>query len=378
MHSCEQLVVIFAGAPFAGVRRSARSLSEALSHHVNVLYVDPTASPIDRDQRTTLRPRLNRISAGLYQLDSVTIPAHTRTGVRRLSRSAVVAAVSRAIDRIRGGPPFAVMLQTPQLDVLGRFGESNSVYWATDAFAAGSRLMGVARETMLEAEASAASRADLVIAVSDGLAKDWADRGKRVVVVRHGVDPMPPTLSPSEAPADLTLPRPIAGVVGTLSERLDFEVLDSVADVGVSVVLIGPASFRTDHTAFDRFCSRPNVNWLGEKDYTALAPYLEHLDVGLVPYTLSAFNMLAAPLKPLEYLAAGLPVVSTPLPGVADIDSPDITLVDTPIEFALAAIQAAEIGKQSDLADRRRAHVSTWNWDVRALEVLDILLHNAR
>ncbi|GMQ94793.1 MAG: glycosyltransferase [Acidimicrobiia bacterium] len=372
MHSPDQLVVIFAGVGFDGVRRSARSLSEALSHHVAVLYVDPTSSPMHGNRSITLRPPLERVAGDLYHLRSISIPAHTRIGVRTLAQSAMRASVRAAIKQIGLGAPSAVVLQTPQNDVLGQFDEKTSVYWATDSFAAGSNLMGVDHETLAAAERRAVSHADVVIAVSDRLAANWAELGARTAVVPHGVD-MPTPMPEQAVPDDLTLRAPLAGVVGTLSGRLDFEILERVADSGVSVVLIGPTSFRTDRSAFDDLCARDNVEFLGAKDHAELARYYAHIDVGLVPYTLSEFNMDAAPLKPLEYLAAGLPVVSTELPGVIAIGSQDIVVTRGAAEFSAATQLACRTARTPELEQRRRSHLAGWSWDARALEVLSVI-----
>jgi teichuronic acid biosynthesis glycosyltransferase TuaH len=191
------------------------------------------------------------------------------------------------------------------------------------------------------------------------------------VVIPDGVDVLPLPAAP--VPDDLSLPRPIAVVAGTLSERLDFSILEKVADSGMSLVLIGPASFRIDRAEFDRLCARHNVEWLGVKDHSDLATYYQHIDVGLVPYALSNFNLDSAPLKPLEYLAGGLPVVSTSLPGVIAISSPDIVFADDPVVFAMATQVAARLADDMDLVTRRRSHLDEWSWDARARELLSVL-----
>jgi len=367
------LIVIVSGSPFDGVRRSARGLSESLARHVNVLFVDPTRSSLRADRAATLRPALRNPAPNLFHLESVTVPAHTRFAVRRVVKAALEGAVKTAIEQIGVGSPRAVFLQTPQVDLLGRFGEEVSVYWATDSFMDGSALMGVDHLTLVKAELASAAKADLVIAVTDPLASLWVERGKRVAVVRNGVDLVKEPTEDVSIPDDLTLSRPTAGVVGTLSNRLDFDMLKAVADSGIAVLLLGPASFRTDRSGFDALCDRPNVLWLGPKEHGDLLRYYRHIDVGLVPYTLSEFNRVSAPLKPLEYLATGLPVVSTRLPGVAAIGSPDITFADDRSAFVVATEQAIEASNDADLVERRRLHAHEWSWDRRAVDVLRLL-----
>ena len=69
------------------------------------------------------------------------------------------------------------------------------------------------------------------------------------------------------------------------------------------------------------------------------------MDVGLVPYGMSEFNRWSFPMKALEYLSAGLPVVSTSLPAMQWLDTPFIALADTPEAFA---------GRSRRLDHRRR------------------------
>ncbi len=369
----DPLIVIFSGAPFEGVRRSARGLSDSLACRVKVLFVDPTASPFAGSRSVSLRPTLSRPAPNLFHLGAVTVPGHTRMGIRSVAKSAVVRGVRSAISEIGVGSPTAVFLQTPRVNLLGQFDEDISIYWATDSFVDGFALMGVDRSSLARAEMASVAKADLVIAVTESLASLWSEQGKRVAVVRNGVDVTMEPTRVSPIPDDLTLTRPIAGVVGTLSNRLDFGMLGAVSDAGASILLIGPASFRTDRSAFDALCMRPNVLWLGPKDHSDLGRYYQHMDVGLVPYTLSDFNRVSAPLKPLEYLAAGLPVVSTRLAGVVAIDSPDIAFASDSAEFVAATERAIEVSNDVGFVARRRRHVLDWSWDRRAVEVLRIL-----
>src|SRR5262249_60607279 len=61
--------------------------------------------------------------------------------------------------------------------------------------------------------------------------------------------------------------------------------------------------------------SRPNAHYAGRAPASEVPPYLAAMDVGLTPYADTQFNQASFPLKTLEYLSAGLPVVSTDLPG---------------------------------------------------------------
>lgn len=117
------------------------------------------------------------------------------------------------------------------------------------------------------------------------------------------------------APADISaLPKPRIGYFGVIDERIDHDLVAKVAAERPdwSVVMIGPI-VKIDPE------SRPmgrNIFWLGGKDYRELPAYLAELDVGFMPFALNESTRFISPTKTPEFLAAGLPVVSTPIRDV--------------------------------------------------------------
>ena len=134
--------------------------------------------------------------------------------------------------------------------------------------------------------------------------------------------------------ADVALEAPIALLMGTLNERLDLAILEAVAGTGISLLIVGPQSPRFASSAFDALVGVPGVQWVGAKDFRELPAYVAHASVGLVPYTHSKFNEGSFPLKTLEYLAAGIPVVATDLPAIRWLGSPDVVVEEEPEAFA--------------------------------------------
>ncbi len=61
----------------------------------------------------------------------------------------------------------------------------------------------------------------------------------------------------------------------------------------------------------------PNIHLLGTRPYAQLPAVLRAADAGLIPYARNALTESVFPMKVYEYLAAGLPVVATPLPALA-------------------------------------------------------------
>ncbi|MHC2020232.1 glycosyltransferase [Methylobacterium sp. CM6247] len=118
-------------------------------------------------------------------------------------------------------------------------------------------------------------------------------------------------------PADLTeIPRPRLGFFGVIDERFDALLLASVASLRPDwhFVMIGPV-VKVDPALLPRGA---NIHWLGPKLYDDLPEYLAHWDVGLMPFALNESTRFISPTKTPEFLAAGLPVVSTPVRDVVD------------------------------------------------------------
>ena len=116
-------------------------------------------------------------------------------------------------------------------------------------------------------------------------------------------------------PADqAAIPHPRMGFYGVLDERLDRSLLADVADLrpDTHFILLGPVA-KLDWADLP---ARPNLHYLGPKDYAELPAYAAHWDVALMPFALNDSTRYISPTKTPEYLAAGRPVVSTPIADV--------------------------------------------------------------
>jgi UDP-galactopyranose mutase len=116
-------------------------------------------------------------------------------------------------------------------------------------------------------------------------------------------------------PADQEeLPRPRLGFYGVIDERFDTELLAQAAEMRPdwSFVMVGPVVKIAD----EDLPRRPNIHYLGPKTYTELPAYLSGWDVALMPFAMNESTEFISPTKTPEYLAAGKPVVSTPVRDV--------------------------------------------------------------
>ncbi|MCA1645910.1 MAG: glycosyltransferase family 1 protein [Chloroflexi bacterium] len=169
--------------------------------------------------------------------------------------------------------------------------------------------------------------------------------------------------APQADPADqATLPHPRLGFCGVLDERLDTELLARVADMRSDwqLVLIGPV-VKIDPASLPR---RPNIHYLGPKNYGELPRYLAGWDVALIPFARNDSTHFISPTKTPEYLAAGRPVVST---SIRDVLRPyrDERLVwigDTAEEF-IAATETAMHENPSERQRRADRFLAGMSWD---------------
>jgi glycosyltransferase involved in cell wall biosynthesis len=155
-----------------------------------------------------------------------------------------------------------------------------------------------------------------------------------------------------------SLPKPVVGFFGLISSWVD---LNLVADLArrfpaASFVLIGRSE-----VSLEPLAGLPNVRCLGYVPYAELPRYARYFDVGIIPFVLNQLTRAVNPVKLMEYLALGLPVLSTRLPELEDLAGP-IRLAVTPDEFrdGLAELLTT-VGPKTSAAAREIAADNTWD-----------------
>ena len=145
--------------------------------------------------------------------------------------------------------------------------------------------------------------------------------------------------------------RPVAGYVGVIDERLDLELVGELARSmpDWDIELVGPV-FKIDPADLPR---APNLRYPGMQPYERLPEVLGGFDVALMPFALNEATRSISPTKTLEYLAAGLPVVSTRVPDVVFSFEGVVDLRDDAGGFAAAC--RTVLGHSRDDRDRQLA-----------------------
>jgi teichuronic acid biosynthesis glycosyltransferase TuaH len=395
MTSANRHLIWMAAVSWDGIRGTDRHMVSAMTRHARILWVDPPFSPITPSTRRaglprTFKPVISAVDERIMRLTPVALPGLSRP-VMRVTTAPLVHAQVRWATRKLGIRPFAVVAS--HLDtVLGRWGSTVvKVLYGTDDYVAGARLAGLSADRLRSLEQRSLARADVVVAISPELADKWAALGAEPVVIPNGcnvargsTDTLPPAVR--------DLPAPVVGLVGQLCERIDLDILNGIVDAGFSLLMVGPADPRWEPQRFPALIARPGVHYAGCVPAEAVPSYLAGADIGITPYAHSPFNRASFPLKTLEYLGAGLPVVSTDLPTArtlrddlarssqAAFGDQILALAASPADF-IAAVRRmvgdlrrpaatgrdrVPVDRSPAIADHCRAFVERHSWSSRA------------
>lgn len=216
---------------------------------------------------------------------------------------------------------------------------------------------------------------DVVLYVSHELMTVDAEQvGDRAVFLGHGVDldHFAMTADEPEPPEVRDIPRPRIGFFGGLNDyNVDLDLLRLTAEElpDVSMVLIGDAN-----SPIDFLTELPNVYWLGRRPYGQIPALGRTFDVALMPWLDNEWIRFANPIKLKEYLALGLPVVTTSYPEIRHDPAP-VLVADSREAFPRLVREA--LADPGDHASRRES-VLTSSWSERARVLLEVAAAAAR
>jgi glycosyltransferase involved in cell wall biosynthesis len=155
--------------------------------------------------------------------------------------------------------------------------------------------------------------------------------------------------------------RPVAGYVGVIDERLDLDLVAAAADLLPEwcFMMVGPVA-KIDPAELPQ---RPNIQYMGPVTYEQLPEMMAKFHVALMPFAHNEATRSISPTKTLEYLAAGLRVVSTSVPDVVNDYGHLVHLGDDPETFAQACVEAF-VDADDALYHARCTPVLEWrHWD---------------
>lgn len=167
----------------------------------------------------------------------------------------------------------------------------------------------------------------------------------------------------------IDISRPRIGFFGVIDERFDIDLIREMAEKRPNwqFILIGPV-VKIDPAVLPKL---ENIHYKGSKTYLELPEYLSGWDIALIPFLLNESTRFISPTKTPEYLAAGIPVVSTPIKDVIRPygEKELVRIASTPGEF-IAAIEEELIKSREDWLVKVDEFLMLNSWDLTCSKML--------
>lgn len=316
---------------WSGDPLSKTHLMRVLAKDNRILWINaianrmPTTSPRDvsriyKKLRGFTEP-IHKVEPNIFVLNPLAFPSYGNGFILEINQRFLASQVKKAMHRLQFENVVNMVFNPAAGMIAGQLGEKELIYYCVDEYTA----FTGASNGLKKIEDDLFRRADLVIVSAEKLFESKKKFNPNTFVIRHGTDwqHFRAALDPELAiPADIAdLPKPIIGFHGLLADWVDYELIKEVAEhfKGGSVVLVGQTSV-DGKQKIKVLNDVPNIHMLGRKPYEELPAYCKAFDVALNPFEINELTLAANPLKVREYLAAGLPVVSTDIPEVRVLD----------------------------------------------------------
>jgi len=272
--------------------------------------------------------------------------------------------IKKAMHKLNFVSPIVINAFNPiiGLPLVGKLNESKLIYYCYDEIRAAEwcgKHGGLMEDRFIE-------KADAVIVTSEELFKSKSAKNSNTTLVKNGVD-FDLFYQAFHTESNV---RKVVGYVGSIDFRLDYDLLESVikSRPNYDFHFVGRV---TDKVGHQRLASYSNVKFFGAQQPNAIPDFMQKFDVGIIPFAINDFTKSIYPLKINEYLAAGIPVVSTDFASLVDFYS-FISIVTKPEQFGIYLDK--EMDSDTINKKHRRAAIAEMNdWSERAEQVEAIL-----
>jgi len=252
---------------------------------------------------------LRQPEKNLYVLNPFFLPFQGKVGLDALNNLCLRAQIKSISRGLGFHHPLVWMENARAADALGWFRPQATIYHVSDLFAADDYISNERAQRQREARLSSSS--DLLICVSRGLYElKRAQRGN-VYYLPHGVDfeLFRQAAERRQLPAEMAdIPKPVAGYYGTMTASNDIEMMTYCARNLPHVSFVFAGQITTGD--YSELASLPNVHLLGRLPYETIPALCAGFDVCMLQWKACDWIRQCNPLKMLEYMASGNPIVS--------------------------------------------------------------------
>ena len=377
-----QVILYFGNDWSAENRTSSHHIATWLAGRHQVYYLEcpgmraPTGSKRDLRKIWTKVWRFLRgpraVNENLKVWTLMQIPLHRFRVVQACNRGLLRLAVRWLMWREGIQQPISWFMIPHVSSLAKKLGESVCVYYVTDDHAA---LPGVNVAKIESMDEELTRQADVVFVASETLYEKKRLVNANTHVSPHGVDVEHFGRAQSKElsiPADVAhLPRPVIGFYGLIERWIDLDLVAYLAEQRPewTFLMIGRLAVPANEVP-----SRPNMHFIGKRDYCELPAYGKLFDVAIIPYRHNDQVFHANPLKLREYLAMGKPIVSVSTPQI-DKFSDVVSIASSREEFLsmIDRVLQASADEQAGDVWKRMQRVASTSWDARLQAVWDIV-----
>ncbi len=312
---------------------------------------------------------LRKVAPGMWVFSPLMLPPTSKSWARKIN-GRLIAAQIRLLLKIVGIHRWLTWVTVPTAsDVLEALPDGVTFFNRSDVF---SKFPEACGEFIKSCEAKLLNNSDITLYVNRKLMTEDVGPQNRKYYLGHGVDydqfvgakgngkSMHPELS--------SLNRPIIGFFGAIDDyTIDLKLLKFAAESlqEMSFVLIGLSTLDISDIT-----SLPNVYYFGFRPYSEVPEFGAGFDVGIMPWLQNEWIDYCNPIKLKEYLALGIPIVTTPIPQAQEY--PGLLSIATTPEGFVKAIRVAVASDNEHSRLLRQKAVEKDSWTHKADEVLQL------
>jgi len=312
---------------------------------------------------------IEKVNNNLYVMSPLVIPFHKYNVIKKINNYILAQQIKYYLNKLRMKDVQIWTFMPTMLDMVAKLKYTKMIYYCVDDW---SKFSFVDRRLVTQMETDLVKKVDIVIASAKELYEQKRRHNSNTHLVHHGVDYKHFSKSMRDdclVPADVKdIKKPIIGFFGLIHEWIDLSLIKGIAESRPewAIVMIGKVSI--DVTDLSEL---PNVHFLGQKDYKDLPGYCKAFDVAVIPFKINELTMSVNPIKLREYMAAGLPVLSTALPEVMKYR--DMVNICDSIDNAVVKIESILSSENTEKRIHRSKKMAEETWENKVIDILKIL-----
>ncbi len=289
----------------------------------------------------------------VYEVHPFIIPFHDFKIIRKINIFFLLRSIRKKISELNFSN-YILLTASPIVDkVVGKLNESSAHYLCLDDWA---EFEG-AFKSLVYLEKELLKVVDSCFAISEILVNKLKPIKGESYFLPQGVNYEHFSRNKNIPDSLNTLKQPVIGYFGLIANYVDINLMtkSALAHSDYNFLILGKTTIN-----IDELTKLKNVTYLGLVNYSELPDYAAKFDVGLIPFCINELTIAANPLKLVEYLSLGIPVVSTNLPEVKKFG--ELVYVGESDEEFIKLIETAYKTNSIQKQQERKTVASSFSW----------------